>query len=64
MCLSKSSKAVGFFNATNIAIEKNDITYDNCVSLAFENTPVNVGKKTIPSKLKSETKNKNMLMGC
>ena len=43
MCLSKSSKAVGFFNATNIAIEKNDITYDNCVSLAFENTPVNVG---------------------
>ena len=45
MCPSTSSTAVGIFTAINTAMMKNNITWDNCVSLAVDNTSVNVGRK-------------------
>ena len=44
MCPSTSSTAVGIFNAINASVTKNDLTWDNCVSLAVDNTSVNVGR--------------------
>ena len=39
MCPSTPSTAIGVFTAVNIAMMKNKITWDNCVSLAVDNTP-------------------------
>ena len=36
---STSSTVVGVFTAINIAMMKNNITWDSCVSLAVDNTP-------------------------
>ena len=44
MCSSTSSTDVGIFTAINTAMMKNSITWDNCVSLAVDNTSVNVGR--------------------
>ena len=44
MCPSTFSTAVGIFTAINTAMMKNNITWDNCVSLAIDNTSVNVGR--------------------
>ena len=44
MCPSTSSTAVGIFHAINASMTKNDLTWDNCVLLAVDNTSVNVGR--------------------
>ena len=44
MCPSTSSTVVEIFNAINASMTKNDLTRDNCVLLAVDNTSVNVGR--------------------
>ena len=44
MCPSTFSIAVGISTAINTAMMKNNITWDNCVSLAVDNASVNVGR--------------------
>ena len=64
MCTSTSSTAVGMFTAINDALVKNDISWDKCVSLAVDNTSVNVGRHNC---VIVEAKKKNediILMGC
>ena len=64
MCPSTFSTAVGIFTAINTAVMKNNITWDNCVSLTVDNTSVNVGRN---NSVIVEARNKNehiILMGC
>ena len=64
MCLSTSSTAVGIFNTINASMTKNDLTWDNCVSLAVDNTSVNVGRNNSVI-VEAREKNGNIiLMGC
>lgn len=61
---STSSTAVGIFTAINNALVKNDISWDKCVSLAVDNTSVNVGRH---NSVIVEARKKNediILMGC
>ena len=58
MCPSTSSTAVGIFNAINASMTKNDLTWDNCVSLAVDNTSVNIGRNNsviVEARKKMET---------
>ena len=64
MCPSTSSTAVGIFTAINTTMMKNNITWDNCVSLAVDNTSISVGCNT---SVIAEAQKKNkliILMGC
>ena len=61
MCPSTSSTAVGIFTAINTAMMKNNITWDNCVSLAVDNTSVNVGRNN-PLIVEARKKNEHIIL--
>ena len=64
VCSSTSSAAVGIFNAINASMTKNDLTWDNCVSLAVDNMSANVGRNNSVI-VEARKKNGNIiLMGC
>ena len=58
---STSSTAVGIFTAINTAMMKNNITWDNCVSLAVDNTSVNVGRNN-PLIVEARKKNEHIIL--
>ena len=64
MCLSKSSTAVGIFSSIDEVFQKNEIPWENCISLGVDNTSVNVGKhKSLIVEARKQNAN-IILMGC
>ena len=64
MCLSKSSTAVGIFSLIDEVFPKNEIPWENCISLGVDNTSVNVGKhKSLIVEARKQNAN-IILMGC
>ena len=53
--------SVGIFIAINTAMMKNNITWDNCVSLAVDNTSVNVGHNNSVI-VEARKKNKHIIL--
>ena len=64
MCPSTSSTAVEIFTAINTAMMKSNITWDNCISLAVDNTSANVGRNNSVI-VEARKKNEHItLIGC
>ena len=63
MCPSTSSTAVGIFTAINTAMMKNNITWNNCVSLAVDHTSVNVGRNNSVI-AEAREKNEHIILTC
>ena len=64
MYLSRSSTAEDIFSSLNVAPEKHNIPWSNCIALGVDNTSVNVGKH---KSIIVEARKKNpeiKLMGC
>lgn len=64
MCMSSQSTAEGIFQKMQDALQKHEISWENCVGLAVDNTSVNVGRRNSLMTRLQEVNPSIYTMGC